>query len=111
MSGWLSDVKDSDKVGLLLLFTGLSVSLLGTVAAMFILFYMRNESNIDRGLAVVATLGAQGGGLVTAAMGVLRFQSKSDNPPPTDVVKTQTTVSTTVPVADPPAPAKPTPKW
>ena len=30
MGGFLKDVKDSDKVGLLLLFTGLFVTLLGT---------------------------------------------------------------------------------
>ena len=94
MGGWLKDVKDADKVGLLLLYTGLFVSLVGTCFTIFIVFHVKDENTLDRVLVAIAGLTAQGAGLVTAAMGVLRFQSKSADPPIVDVK--QTTTSTTV---------------
>jgi hypothetical protein len=95
MGSWLKDVKDADKVGLMLLFTGLMITFLGTAFTVVIVFYVKEENIMDRVLVAVATLTAQGTGLVTAAMGVLRFQSKGDNPPVTD--KVVTTVATSTP--------------
>jgi hypothetical protein len=78
MGGWLKDVKDADKVGLLLLYTGLLVSFIGTIFTVAVIFYIKEENVLDRVLVSVAILTSQGTGLVTAAMGVLRFQSKGD---------------------------------
>ena len=95
MNGWLKDVKDADKVGLMLLFTGLFITFLGTVFTVWVVFHVQNENILDRVLVSIAVLTSQGTGLVTAAMGVLRFQSKSDNPPVVD--KTSTEVRTSPP--------------
>lgn len=75
---FLSDVKDADKVGLLLLFTGLFITFLGTAFTVFVVFHVQSENVLDRVLVSVAVLTSQGTGLVTAAMGVLRFQSKGN---------------------------------
>jgi hypothetical protein len=99
MGGWLKDVKDADKVGLLLLFTGLLISVLGTAFTVWVAFHIKDENILDRVLVAVAGLTAQGGGLVTAAMGVLRFQSKNDSPPTVD--KVTTTVQQAPPVEAP----------
>jgi hypothetical protein len=102
MGGWLKDVRDSDKVGLMLLYTGLGVSVLGCGFTIFIVFHVKDENILDRVLVAIAGLSAQGAGLVTAAMGVLRFQSKADNPPTID--KVTTTVATSVAPPSPEAP-------
>jgi hypothetical protein len=100
MGGWLKDVKDADKVGLLLLFTGLAITTLGTGFTVFIVFRVTNENILDRVLVSIALLTSQGTGLVTAAMGVLRFQSKNDSPPVVD--KVTTTVASSTPQPEPP---------
>lgn len=78
MGEWFKDVKDSDKVGLLLLFTGLAVTGIGTLFAVLIVFHVKEEGTLDRVLLTIGILTSQGTGLVTAAMGVLRFQSKTN---------------------------------
>lgn len=99
MGSWLKDVKDADKVGLLLLFTGLSITFLGTAFTVWVVFHVQNENILDRVLVSIAVLTSQGTGLVTAAMGVLRFQSKGDSPPVVDKVTTTVASST---VSEPP---------
>lgn len=93
MGRWLKDVKDADKVGLLLLFTGLFIVFIGTAFTVFVVFHVQNENILDRVLVSVALLTSQGSGLVTAAMGVLRFQSKSNGS--TDTTIPPVTVTTT----------------
>jgi hypothetical protein len=78
----LKDVKDSDKVGLLLLFTGLLVTFLGTTFSVLVAFWVHQETTLDRVLVTVGILTSQGTGLVTAAMGVLRFQTKTNGASP-----------------------------
>lgn len=51
--------------------------LVGTGAILLLVFYIREETRLDRAILAVTAVGSQGSGLVTAAMGVLRFQSKS----------------------------------
>jgi hypothetical protein len=97
MGSWLKDVKDADKVGLMLLFTGLLITFIGTGFTVVIVFYVKEENIMDRVLVAIATLTAQGTGLVTAAMGVLRFQSKGDSPPVVDKVTTTVASSTPLP--------------
>lgn len=82
---FLRDVKDSDKVGLLLLYTGIFVTFLSTLGYLLIIFHPGlTEGTMDRALSSVKDFFAVGLSLVTAAMGVLRFQSKSNGttPPP-----------------------------
>ena len=86
MSGWLKDVKDADKVALLLLGVGLLVMVLSTCFTVFIVFHIKDETILDRVLVAIAGLSSQGGGLITAAMGILRLQSKADSPPVVDKV-------------------------
>ena len=87
--GFLKDTKDGDKIALLLLYSGLFLLLLGTGAILLVIFHVDNEAKLDRALLSLTALGAQGSGLVTAAMGVLRFQSKpgANGVPPPDVPK------------------------
>lgn len=84
---FLKDIKDADKVGLLLLFTGLGITTMGTVFTVWVVFHVANENILDRVLVAIAVLTSQGTGLVTAAMGVLRFQSKSNGTPPSEPPK------------------------
>jgi hypothetical protein len=77
MNGWLKDIKDSDKVGLLLLYTGLLTTAAATLSYMVIIFHAGlSEATVDRALSGVKDFFAVGLSLITAAMGVLRFQSK-----------------------------------
>lgn len=85
MPKWLQDTKDGDKIGLLLLFTGVILVVLGATVTLFAIVYLKEETRLDRAIIALAGVGAQGSGLVTAGMGVLRFQSKgngTDTPPP-----------------------------
>lgn len=86
MPGFLKDVKDSDKVGLLILYTGLLVTTLGVLLSAVLVLYVKPENVLDRILSIVMILISQGGALVTGAMIVLRFQSKSGDNPPTPPV-------------------------
>ena len=79
---WLKDVRDSDKVGPMILYTGIIVTFLGTCLSIYLALHIQSESVLDRLLLNVGILTAQGGALVTAAMGVLRFQSKNGGNPP-----------------------------
>lgn len=76
MGEWFKDTKDGDKIALLLLFTGVALLLAGTGAVLLLVFHVSEETKLDRAILAVTALGAQGSGLITAAMGVLRFQSK-----------------------------------
>ena len=76
MGKWLDEVKDSDRVALLLLFVGLGVMVLSTIFTIIIVFHIKEENVLDRVLVAIAALSAQGGGLITASMGLLRLQSK-----------------------------------
>ena len=95
MDAWLKDLKDSDRVALLLLFIGLGVMGLSCVFTVFIVFHIKEETILDRVLVAIAALSAQGGGLITAAMGLLRLQSRAESPAPTQIAKTETTTSVT----------------
>jgi len=88
MMWWLKDVKDSDKVGLLLLYTGVFVTFLATVGYMAVIFHGGlTEALIDQALSSIKDFFAVGLSLVTAAMGVLRFQSKSNGTTPPEAPK------------------------
>jgi hypothetical protein len=83
VANWLNDVKDADKVGLLLLYTGIGCCAAATASYMLIIFHPGlTETTIDRALSGVKDFFAVGLSLVTAAMGVLRFQSKSNGGAP-----------------------------
>lgn len=77
MPNWFRDTKDGDKIALLLLFVGIGLLMAGTGVILFVIFYMKDETRLDRAIIAVSAVSAQGNGLVTAAMGVLRFQSKT----------------------------------
>lgn len=81
IGSWFKDVKDADKVGLLLLYTGISVSFVATLAYLYIVYHSATlyEAVEDRALSGVKDFFGIGLSLITAAMGVLRFQSKSDS--------------------------------
>lgn len=77
---WLKDVKDSDKVGLMILYTGLFVTALATGCYLLVVFHHGlDETVMDRAMSAIKDFFGIGLSLVTAAMGVLRFQSKNGN--------------------------------
>jgi len=79
---WLGDVKDSDKVALLVLYSGLIVVLFATAAGLAVTFHAgANEALVDRSLSIVKDLFGVGVSLITGACLVLRFQSKGGTPP------------------------------
>ena len=83
MWNWLKETKDGDKIALFLLLTGVFMLFAGTGVMLFAIFKIDNEAKLDRALLALAGIGSQGSGLITAGMGVLRFQQKSG--PATDV--------------------------
>lgn len=85
MFKWLADIKEGDKVSLLLLYTGILVLIVGVAGTCVMVFMVHNETILDKVIGIVATLTAQGSGLVTAAMGFLRLQPKTpDSSAPKD---------------------------
>ena len=76
MFQWLQNIKEGDKVSLLLLYTGLLVLVSGVLASCVMVFFVHTDNTLDRILTIIALLTTQGGGLVTAAMGFLRLQPK-----------------------------------
>lgn len=82
IGGWLKDVKDADKVGLLLLYTGIAVAFVATLAYLYIVYHSAAlyEAVEDRALSGVKDFFGIGVSLITAAMTVLRFQSKNEPP-------------------------------
>lgn len=76
MFQWLANIKEGDKVSLLLLYTGLAILILGVTGTCVMVFAVHNDTTLDKVIGIVATLTAQGSGLVTAAMGFLRLQPK-----------------------------------
>jgi hypothetical protein len=77
MPKWLLDTKDGDKIALILLFTGVFMVIAGATVTFLAILYLREEARLDRAIIALAGVGSQGSGLVTAGMGVLRFQQKS----------------------------------
>ena len=86
MTRWLPDVKDGDKVGLMILYTGLLTCGLATCGYLFIVYHSGTlyEAVEDRALAGIKDFFGIGFSLITAAMGALRFQSKNGNGTPKD---------------------------
>lgn len=88
MANWLKDVKDADKVGLLLLYTGILCCFIATSGYLLVIFHAGlSETTVDRALSGVKDFFGVGLSLVTAAMGVLRFQSKGNGAPPAEPPK------------------------
>lgn len=90
MPTWFQETKDGDKIALLLLFTGVVLLILGTMAILAVILWLHDEGRVDRAIVAIGALGAQGSGLITAAMGVLRFQQKA----PSNGTATTTTATT-----------------
>lgn len=91
MGGFLRDVKDADKVGLLILYTGLLVCFVATCGYLAIVFHPNMQEQImDRAMSSVKDFFGIGGTLITAAMAVLRFQSKDADKLTTKTEETKT---------------------
>ena len=102
----MADLKDSDKVALAILMLGVLITAAATGTYLLVVFHQGiSEADMDRSVTVIKDFFEVGTGLIGAALLALKLQPKA---PPSDVVKTETTVSTTPPTTDPP---KPPVKW
>ena len=85
---WLTDIKDSDKVALLILLLGVGVCMACTVCYMIVVYHSGTlyEAVEDRALAGIKDFFAVGTSLIAGALLALKLQSKSENqlPPPKD---------------------------
>jgi hypothetical protein len=72
----LKDIKDSDKVALLILFVGIFVTGTACFTGVKIIFSGATEGMVDRALSTVKDFFAVGSGLITAAVFALRLQPK-----------------------------------
>ena len=87
MSWFLHETKDSDKIALLLLYTGIILVIMGAATGVYLILHIENEMRLDRALLAVAAIGTTGVSLITAASIVLRFQSKAANDKPAEPSK------------------------
>jgi hypothetical protein len=82
MPRWFTGLKDGDRVALLLILGGILLVVLGSIATFAAIILLKEEARIDRAIVALAGLGSQGGGLVTAGMGVLKLTSQNTPPSP-----------------------------
>src|ERR1700685_2698304 len=102
MSKWLEDLKDSDKVALAILFLGVLITFVATGGYLLVIFKSGLiEADMDRAVTIVKDFFGVGTGLIGASLLALKLQPK---PPASDVMKTETIVSTSPPSNDSPAP-------
>jgi len=84
MSRWFNNLKDGDRVALILIGIGLTFVLIGSMATFGAILFVKEDARIDRSIVALAVLGSQGGGLITAGMGVLKLRDNgtSQTTPP-----------------------------
>lgn len=93
MNKWLVDLKDSDKVALAILLLGVGITAAATVGFLLVVFHGGvAEAGMDQAESVIKDFFEVGTGLIGASLLALKLQPKA---PASDVVKTETTVSTT----------------
>jgi len=85
--GFLENTKDSDKIALLLLYTGILLVVMGAYTGVYFILHLEDVARLDRALLAVAAIGSTGVSLITAASIVLRFQSKTPNGKPAEPPK------------------------
>lgn len=85
---WLTDIKDSDKVALLILLLGVLVCMACTVCYLVVVYHSGTlyEAVEDRALTGIKDFFAVGTSLIAGALLALKLQSKNDAPlpPPKD---------------------------
>lgn len=88
MSGWLKDIKDSDKVALLILYSGITICFFATLAYLGVVFHPSvTEAASDRAMDAIKDFFGVGGGLVTGATLALKLQPRQNGTPPPPEIK------------------------
>ena len=84
MPSWFKDIKESDRVALVLLYTGIIITFLSTVGYVELLFHAAgiSEAIEDKALAGVKDFFAVGTSLIAAATLALKLQNKNGDKPP-----------------------------
>jgi hypothetical protein len=80
---WLQDLKEADRVALMILYTGIGLSVFAALLYLGVIFHPSiTEAAEDRALDVTKDLGAVGGSLISAAILALKLQDKKPPEPP-----------------------------
>jgi hypothetical protein len=81
--GWLSDLKDSDKVALAILLLGVLITTCATGAHLWLTVHVHGiaEPDMDRSVSAIKDFFEVGTGLIGASLLALKLQPKNGVPP------------------------------
>jgi hypothetical protein len=84
MSKWLDDLKDSDKVALMILFVGVAITGAATLGCIAVFFHAGKlpEQEVARAVSTIKDFFGVGTSLIGAALLALKLQPKNSPPPP-----------------------------
>ena len=79
MGKWLVDLKDSDKVALASLFTGVAITGIATLGCLLVFFHASKlpEPDVVRAISAIKDFFAVGSSLIGAALLALKLQPKN----------------------------------